>query len=172
MSAQFCSDCPAPITRASKTGRCRKCASRRTALNPAKREKCADKMREHYSDPAYAARMGQAVKQGWARRLADPAKREEAKLNALRFGAAGTPPGSEARRKGGRTRSEKALAWCPPELRAEYRDLCRRRSFRAAEARAILEPIIPGTQAHAKRFIANTNLAMRIKQEREKAQAY
>lgn len=167
-----CIDCSGPISKRSKTGRCRSCSGRFTARNPEKRAKCAATIRAYYRDETYAKRMGEAVKRGWANRLADPENREKARQHALRYGAAGTPPGSDMRRKAARTKSDNALAWCPPELRDEYRDLCRRRSFRAAEARAVLEPLIPGTQAHAKLLIANTNLAMRLKQEREKRQAY
>lgn len=63
------------------------------------------------------------------------------------------------------------LGWCPDELLPLYRDL-RDRKGMGSSARAIIEPMIPGTIEHARRTIANNNDIMRIKEERRKAQAY
>jgi hypothetical protein len=43
---------------------------------------------------------------------------------------------------------------------------------RSDGARAILEPQIPGTAAHARRQVENRQIAGRIRDERDRAQAY
>lgn len=78
----------------------------------------------------------------------------------------------ETRARAGRARTETVLGWCPPELRDEYRELKRRLGLTAAEARAALEPQIPGTEAHARLQVENRLIAGRIRNERQKAQAY
>lgn len=45
----------------------------------------------------------------------------------------------ESRKKAGRMISERRLAWCPRELRAEYLALVSKKGFKAAEARAMIE---------------------------------
>jgi len=78
----------------------------------------------------------------------------------------------ETRARAGKSRSETVLAWCPPELRASYYQLVRSQKLSAAEARALLEPEIPGTAAHARRQVENRLIAGRIRDENQKAQAY
>jgi len=78
----------------------------------------------------------------------------------------------ETRARAGQARTNTVLAWCPPELRAEYRRLMRSLRMTSAEARALLEPEIPGTAAHARRQVENRLIAGRIRDENQKAQAY
>lgn len=70
------------------------------------------------------------------------------------------------------SRLERIEGWCPPEWRAHRRYLIRNLGYTATEARELIEADIPGTEAHAKRAIANVQDAMRIKRERDLASAY
>ena len=70
-------------------------------------------------------------------------RREHGKRQYARFfaGADGYArlQSPEVRQKRGASVSATRMAWCPPELRDEYRDLVRRQRLPAAEARAIIE---------------------------------
>lgn len=78
----------------------------------------------------------------------------------------------EARAQAGRANTDNRLGWCPPELRDDYRYMIRTKHMTAAEARAALEPFIPGTQAHARRMIENTHTKQQLRRERERQEAY
>jgi hypothetical protein len=98
----------------------------------------------------------------------DAAARKQAKMRQTMS----DPVRHAARVEQLRVASRARLSWCPPEYLADYRRMTRIGGFRAQEARAVIEAELPGTRAHARRLIANTNFAMRLKQEREQAQAY
>ncbi|WP_242181566.1 hypothetical protein [Sphingomonas sp. CARO-RG-8B-R24-01] len=83
--------------------------------------------------------------------------------------AARTTPEVKARRARSITRTW--LPWLPDDLVEAYRALTRS-GLSAADARAALEPEIPGTAAHTARVLANVRDAQRIRRERDQAQAY
>ena len=64
---------------------------------------------------------------------------------------------------------ETCMGWCPEELRSLHHDLVRRKRVPAPEARRIIEAMIPGTVEHARCEIANRELAMRLRHERDVA---
>ncbi|WP_156679375.1 hypothetical protein [Sphingomonas profundi] len=64
------------------------------------------------------------------------------------------------------------FGWCPPELRPAYHRLVRTKRIPAAEARRIIEAEIAGTIEHARREIASRDLAVRLRQERQRREAY
>lgn len=177
MSARTCLDCGAHVSRQSK-GRCRPCSTAHLNSDPAIAERRRANLKSFQSRPEVKQRQRDSL----ARYMANmperdrEARRERGRriyrdiLNTPEIRAKSNS--REARAQAGRARTETMLGWCPPELRDDYRALLMRRDLSAAEARAIIEQQIPGTQAHAARAIANTVDAQRIREERRRAQAY
>lgn len=64
----------------------------------------------------------------------------------------------------------KWLGWCPPERWEEYYRM--RKKVGAELARRAIEEEIEGTEAHARRVVANNVLVMQLRHEREVAQRY
>lgn len=139
--AGLCTGCAGPISRRNVSGLCRPCSL--SAMN---------------SDPDFAARVSAGIQTAMKK---DPAKRE-AKRQAMlriratpkaresrrrvaqsielwRLGNAAQPPGSPSRVLAGARGSATKLAWCPPELRDEYRFLTKKVRLKAAEARRMIE---------------------------------
>jgi hypothetical protein len=90
-----------------------------------------------------------------ARIAGQSARSREANSQRLRerpiwqLGHAALPPGCDARKRGGAARSARHLAWCPPELRDEYRRLVANKKVPAKEARAV---ILDQHEAELRRF--------------------
>lgn len=143
-----CIDCDAPVSRHSKTGRCRGCVARHNARDPVMRERQRAGIRARMADPIYRAKhIARCVANG--RNISDEVRerRRETgrqKAAALRAANAAIPP--ETRVENGRKRTDTVLAWCPPEWRAKYRDL-KKRGRRAAEAKRIALDLIAGKPA-------------------------
>ncbi len=78
----------------------------------------------------------------------------------------------EVRKAAGRKTSETRMAWCPPELRAEYRTLIHSKLIPAAEARRIIEAEIAGTLEHGRRELASNVLNLQLQHERRIAEEY
>lgn len=177
MTARTCIDCAGPISRVSK-GRCRPCSAARmnncqdvaarralsliaTLARPDVRERRIAALREAIRNISPEERERRRAAGRWvaANVLARPDVMERSH----------TP---EARAQAGRANTNKRLAWCPPELRDTYRDLIRKKGLTSAQARAALEPEIPGTVAHAHRLIENTHTKQQLRRERERREAY
>jgi hypothetical protein len=175
--------CGATLGPRNKSGVCKSCHGRamatRMAHDPVLQERRRAAVAKHFEDPENRARRAASLIRRNSRDVPEAERQRRAECGReLHRRYLATPEGkakvnsSESRAKRGKTRSDRVLAWCPPELRDAYRELNCRKHYTAAEARAIIEAQIPGTQAHAQRKFANTIDAMRIKQARQKAQEY
>lgn len=175
MTQRSCSDCPAPISRNAK-GRCRKCAAVYVNSDPEIQRRRAEGHAAKFADPVFRAEQAARLKANASTQRAVELRRERGKVQArdvlFRPDVRASAMRPEARAQAGRSVSERVLGWCPPDRRDEYRAMVRSKQATAAEARRMIEETIPGTQAHAGRMIANSQLRMRLKHEREKAQAY
>lgn len=137
-----CRICSATITHQSKTGRCRPCAARETALET--RDVRRDRLLAHYaSHPEARAKRARNI------HIANMAARRNpetaAKFRAVLFENRKklNDPGVRekwlaGRAAAGKKRSETVMAWCPPEYRDEYRHLRYTKKIKAAEARALI----------------------------------
>ncbi len=177
MTTRTCSDCPSPITRQSRTGRCHGCAVRRMHVDPEYQAKRLAGLRRHFDTPGARAAAGARLTAHRAQ-MSD-AERERRRehgrwlirevLTPERVAKSQT---ADARARSGLGNIEAKLGWCPVALRGAYRTLIRSKKLSAAEARAIIEAEIPGTVAHARREIASRALASRLRHERDLAEAY
>ncbi|MCH4893985.1 hypothetical protein GO308_12755 [Sphingomonas sp. SFZ2018-12] len=127
----------------------------------------------HRRDPAFIARHRQACIEATARAMACPEERERRRQRGLEIGlknlqqAAG--PELSARR--GEINRARHLAWCPREYWALNKSL-KRKGFGLAERKEIILAEVAGTAQHAKREVANHQLRMQLKHEREVMNAY
>lgn len=127
-----------------KTKLCRKCAAIKTARDPVKREKCRAVMIEKNADPEFRARMAALVREGIHRALQDPEKLARRIENGRRLAQSHHHSGqsAETRARAAKTRSERAMAWCPPAYRDMYRQIRGLTGILAADAKAaVLEQI-------------------------------
>lgn len=100
-------------------------------------------LRAKMLDPEYrAAHVARCVKNG-AREDIREIRRQHGYARAAKLREANAAMTPEMRAENGRKRSETVLAWCPPELRARYRDLCKR-GRKAADARRIVLHLAAG----------------------------
>ena len=172
--------CTTAISKTSK-GRCRSCATKRLHNDPEIKARCAAARAAYHARPevkeANRARMADFMvnmpeaererrREHGRKMVATRLHTPEAQAKAL---AARSVPEVKARRARSVTRTW--LPWLPDHLIEAYRDMTRR-GVTPAEARAALEPEIPGTAAHTARVLANFTDAQRIRQERDRAQAY
>jgi len=175
-----CTTCPKTLGLKNKSGFCQSCNGRRTALmlhaDPVMRERRREGVSRHFAVPGNGMRRTEQLR---ARIATMPQEEREARaawgrklqrdvLSRPDVIAKRNAPASRA--KAAEKRVDRALAWCPPRLRGQYRDLIYRKHFSATEARAALEPEIPGTAAHTARVIANFTDVQRLRAEREQTQ--
>lgn len=154
-----CADCGAPrfSKKPKKSPYCRKCSGRHIGRDPRRRARASASMRAYLADPVHRAEHVQRTTEGVRRAVReDPEfaarKREEGRRMGLRKqGMAAYPAGSDLRITNGRKSSATKLAWCPPEYRAEYRRLVKKKGIPAVEARAI---ILAAVEADAARYRA------------------
>ena len=138
-----CSDCPSPITKKSKTGRCRPCAARANITDPATRERRIACLRVVKASPEHR-KIAAAASRGFHERLRDDPKfqaTQRANGHRLRAqydaSASAQAANLAARARAGRVHSDRILAWCPADRRDGYRAI--RRAVGAAEARRLVE---------------------------------
>jgi hypothetical protein len=179
--SRFCG-CGAQLGLHNKSGKCRPCHARSIFADPAVQERRITALAAYHATPEakdaarvklahYMANMPEADRLRRAERGRELARTHLAlPENRAASLAARMVPEVQARR--GRALTRTRLPWCPEHLWPAYRDMTVRKGMTPAEAREALEPEIEGTLAHARRTIANITDAMRIKQERERAQAY
>lgn len=121
-----------------------------------------------HKDPAFAERFAASMRTSRANLLARPGFAEK----QAAWAQAGKKNLAHLHTDAAKAKKRAALVpWCPPEL-LDFNAELRKKKLLQPERRRIIEEMTPGTVAHARLQIANTNLAMRLKQEREKAQAY
>lgn len=131
-----CQDCGATLGKANGSGYCRKHWSKHKTYAD-HGEKIKDALRRKIAhDPAYLESCRDR-----ARKMLGPKQREAAREASKRSGAwrvAAAAITPEHRAKGAKRLSEQRLAWCPRELREEYRRLVYTKKVKAAEAREII----------------------------------
>ena len=170
--------CGATLGRLNKSGRCRACSARWLNTDPEMIAKRQAAQVEFFARPEVKERLRERARHFMANLPEHEIerRREAGKILFRQYLArpdvVAITAAPETRARAGRARTETVLGWCPPELRDEYRELKRRLGLTAAEARAALEPQIPGTEAHAPLQVENRMIAARIRNERQKAQAY
>jgi hypothetical protein len=194
--SRFCG-CGAPIRLKSTTGRCVKCAAADPDVRAAKGKLTPEqraRRSEHakalsadptivakrkatqtatWADPALRERHAKACQTSKAVRMKNPAFRALLSENGKRYGARNLLLGlaPEVRKRAAETLRRNRMAWCPEEHWGLNR-LLKQQGFLIDERKQIILAGVPGTVQHARRTIANITDAMRIKQERERAQAY
>lgn len=174
-----CSDCGSVLGRRNVSGRCRTCTIKRVNACPTTAAKRKAGIHAKITrDPEFrAALVSRAVtlherltpEQQEARRLHGVRQRDTV-LSRPDVQARTHSP--EARAQRGRSASATWLSWCPADRRDEYRRLVRSKRLPAAEARAIIEAEVAGSQAAAKREVANFQLKMQLRHERDLASRY
>jgi len=129
---------------------------------------CIEHSNKRKWSPESRAKLAATLTQKWARRLADPVVREAAIESGKRLRAM-TVQNDElvAKQNAGRRRS----FWVP-EGYDEFNRQLKQKGFQAAERKAIILAEVEGTPEHARRTVANHIDAQRIRQERDRAQAY
>jgi hypothetical protein len=144
MSALTCRDCSAPITRQSKTGRCRACAFAVTTAAPEFEAKRVAGIRALHLDPTFRARKARAIHAAHMAARLDPEKRARLNRNIFVARARLSDPDVRARMlaarpAAGRKRTATVMSWCPSARWGEYRRLVRSKRLLAAEARRVIE---------------------------------
>lgn len=173
-----CTVCGKPVSKQSRKGFCRPCAARRLQTDPEIVATRAAALAEYCARPdviesnrqrlaSYMANMPAADREARRQHGRQLVKRY---LSTPENCALVTSP--EIRAKATARLRETRLGWCPPEKRAEYQHLVRVGRVPAAEARRIIEAEIPGTLEHARREIANRQLKARLRDERQRQEAY
>ena len=168
-----CSNCSAPISRQSKTGRCRPCSLALTNADPAIKERQRAAARKHAARPGVrAARIARL-----AAHLSALSDEERQRRSAQGRHIAATVLQSEAVRarsnskeakaKAGAARTATVLAWCPPEYLERYRFLKNTKLLRAAEAKqAILDEVAANER---RRRAAMSSLEQQLERHRNGA---
>lgn len=141
--------CGITIAASNKSGNCRGCARRKLFENPEARKRMSVAKKRALRNPAKRARVAAAA----AHNLREWHRTTDRDWSAWN-----------------KARCAKMRSWCPDERWEEYQAL--RIKIGAPEARRIIEAEIPGTTEHARILIANITVAMQLKQERERGQAY
>lgn len=173
-----CQTCGNPVSRQSRKGYCRPCSAKRLQTDPQIVATRAAAIAEYVTRPDVIERNRRKIATYMANMpAADREKRRQhghrlvkRYLSTPENVALVTSP--EIRAKATARLKETRLGWCPPEKRAEYEHLVRIGRVPAAEARRIIEAEIPGTIEHARREIANRELAARLRDERQRREAY
>lgn len=140
-----CADCPAPITRKSRTGRCKSCAPKRRA-----------------ADPVSRAHHRARSKEGAAKRLAKPGELE--RLRQVMLANRSSDPAVVA--KAAATRDRKFMGWCPPAYRTLNRTLRLKGYSRAERMELIAEEV---RRAERARLASLTRLERQLERVRNGA---
>ncbi len=175
---RICKSCPATISRQSKSGWCRRCAAAHLNSDPAICARREVRRREFFDAPGVREQIGARVAE--RNRNMPASQREKLRAHGHRIYATvlskpehqAKSQAPEAKRRAAAAQSDTKLAWCPRELRPEYRRLQVEKGLRAAEARAVIEQMIPGTVAHAHVVIANNQLNQHVRAMRQMMEAY
>lgn len=164
-----CLDCAAHITRQSRTGRCKPCATRVSRENPAIEARRLAALRTALRTPEARAAKSASRRRTEAERRNDPAwivyKRDCGRKARALYDAS---PEAQARNLAARARvgaklSARRMAWCPTSLRDDYQMM--RRKVGAPAARAAIEDEI-------RRAVAATLETQRVREQQRRSQAY
>lgn len=147
VSGAACTDCGGPVGRKNQTGFCRSCMLAKGGLNWIRsrdpeafdRKRREGMLKKYRDDPEFKAKTRANLLRIAKLPHAVAARTENCrKLGLSRVAVDAMPAGSEARKKQAKAISERKLAWCPPELRAEYMHLLKSKRIKAAEAKPII----------------------------------
>lgn len=173
--------CEAVIGVQGKTGMCRPCVIRRNFADPAYVARLRGGLARYYEQPGTREQHGARLAAGNARRRErmTPEERERERqhgrwlyqTHASRPEVRERSLSPEARAIAAAACSETRMGWCPPHLRADYHRMVRQK-VPAEEARRIVEAEIPGTREYARREVASRELAMRMRDEKRRQDAY
>lgn len=140
MIERTCSTCAKQISAQSKTGMCQPCSTRALNADPSFQERrLAGIRRKIKTDPAHVARLRERIIAAGKLPQAVEARRNSMKMCRVWERARGGPPaGSPERIRAGQRQSETKMAWCPRELRDDYRRLVHSKKIPAAQARGLI----------------------------------
>lgn len=135
-----CADCAKPISKYSKSGLCFSCWQAKSNRDPERIARRAAAIREkHKLDPTIRLRIAAGVKAFIAGSPEEQERRRnEPHLKDMHIKGVAAARHPEVLARRARTISEMRMAWCPKELREEYKYLTRIKSLRHAEAKRII----------------------------------
>lgn len=138
-----CISCDLPITKQSKTGRCRLCALALSNRSPEFQRRRRDAIVRRLSDPVERQRAARQLYTNHMKAREDPEVDRRLRDNMARVRINMSDPEMRARFVEGtpariKKRVETIFAWCPPDLRDEYRRLRKKGRLKAAEAKRII----------------------------------
>lgn len=171
-AARTCIDCAGPISASSK-GRCRSCGARSINRDRDIIDRRSAAMAAVQATPEFRARHAEACRVAKIAMMQDPVAMEKLRragreVGSKNFWRANT---AECRAAARHTLRARGQPWCPEEFWELNRDL-RRKGLPLEERKAAILEHVPGTVEHARREIANRELASRLRQERDRAQSY
>jgi hypothetical protein len=142
-----CIDCKKPLTlsKRRKTGRCKLCSARATAISPAKRKKASASMKARLACPVERVVHLKRAHDGLLKHLADPVNHAALVERGRMLGLTGSGKNEKwyaGRAAAGQKRSITAMAWCPLEYRETYRTLVYVKNINALTARAMVLEMI------------------------------
>ncbi len=133
-----CTTCGKQLGRKNKTGHCRLHASAAVAANPEWRAKqIAGIRRKHAHDPEFLAALRARARMQGTRMDTRQQRSERFKRERIWEIGARAAQTTEARAKAARSLSATRMAWCPPELLSQYRELTKL-GYNAPEARRLI----------------------------------
>lgn len=143
MTARSCKSCSAPISKQSKTGNCRLCALAISNASPEFQDRRREAIIRRLQDPQERARAARQLYENHMAARQDPEVDQRLRANMLRIRLDWTDPEVRARFKAGtpariQKRIETIFAWCPDDLRDEYRRLRKKSRLSAVEAKRII----------------------------------
>lgn len=139
----ICRDCSSPISKQSKTGRCRKCALAVSNADPEFQRRRRTAIIRRFDDPLERARAARQLYENHMTAREDPEVDRRVRENMRRCRINMDDPEQRARFIAGtpdriRKRIETVFAWCPPDLRDEYRRLRKKGRLKAPEAKQMI----------------------------------
>lgn len=143
-AGELCVDCSGPVSRQSRTGRCKGCVTAYLNSDPEVHARRVGGIRKKWrTDPEYKARKVRAIHERHMRARQNPEVAARLNQNILNARYRLSEPEVIERyragvKRAGAERSRKAIAWCPPKYRDEYRSLTRSRQMKAPEAKAAI----------------------------------
>ncbi len=170
--------CGARITHQSKTGRCRTCANQALHADPSYRAKRLAGLSRYFEQPGARRAAGDRLR-AFRATMSDEERQRRSEHGKWLIREFLSRPDIRARALSAEGRAKAVagnhrakLGWLPEELRPLYDHLIYSKKLTSAEARAVIEADLPGTVEHARRAIANKQLAANLREERRRREAY
>jgi hypothetical protein len=143
-SAMTCLDCPTPLARTNKSGRCSPCGNRHRESDPEFRARRVAGIRKAMENPERRKVAVETMRRAGRAALANPKHRAWMVEHGKRLArdVLRRPDVMEKTKaavsKARKLRAERDLAWCPPEYRGMLERLKRSKKMPAAEAKAAI----------------------------------